>query len=176
MRAASLRVGHNEPVSTNGDSGQRVGDADRQAAITALGEHWRAGRLDPAEHERRTTAAYSAVTRGDLEALFADLPGGLPATASAAVATSDLVAAPAPTASTAPQRTGDGSGGGVVPSGSWVANHRDALMGVTPFVALGLFFATKWWVWFLLIPAMGTLLYAGGDQGRRRDRRRGSDD
>jgi hypothetical protein len=52
----------------SGDSGQRVGDADRQAAITALGEHWREGRLDPAEHERRTTAAYRAVTRGDLQA------------------------------------------------------------------------------------------------------------
>ena len=57
-----------------------------------------------------------------------------------------------------------------MPAGSWVAAHRDALMGVTPFVALILFFTTKWWVWFLLIPAMGTILYAGGDQGRRRQR------
>ena len=67
-------------MSMSGDSGQRVGNTEREAAIEALNQHWQAGRLDPAEHERRTTAAYAAVTKGDLDALFADLPGGDPAT------------------------------------------------------------------------------------------------
>ena len=63
------------------------------------------------------------------------------------------------------------SGTGLFPAESWVAQHRDALMGVTPFVALGLFFATRWWVWFLLIPAAGVILYSGNDgRKRRRDR------
>jgi hypothetical protein len=150
----------------SGDSGQRVGDADRQAAITALGEHWREGRLDPAEHERRTTAAYRAVTRGDLQVLFADLPGGYgdPRQPPAAAA----VARPA---------GGDATdaGAALVPTRSWLGQHRDAVMGVTPFVAIGLFFATKWWVWFLLIPAVGAVLYAG-DQDRGRRRRGRSDD
>src|SRR5690349_11511815 len=66
-------------MTTSGESEQRVGNAERDAAVTALNEHWQAGRLDPAEHERRTTAAYAAVTRADLDALFADLPGGGPA-------------------------------------------------------------------------------------------------
>jgi hypothetical protein len=160
-------------MSIAGDSGQRVGDADRQAAITALGEHWRAGRLDPAEHERRTTAAYSAIPRGDLDVLFADLPGGLPPTVGATASTgpSAVVATTSmPSATTRPgveQRP-------LVPSGSWVASHRDAIMGVTPFVALILFFTTKWWVWFLLIPAMGAFLYTG-DQDRRGRRRRSDD-
>jgi hypothetical protein len=63
----------------------------------------------------------------------------------------------------------------LVPSGSWVASHRDAIMGVTPFVALVLFFTTKWWVWFLLIPAMGAFLYAGAGQDSRGRRRRSDD-
>ncbi|MEO7236374.1 MAG: DUF1707 domain-containing protein [Lapillicoccus sp.] len=153
-------------MNGDGDSAQRVGDQERQAAITALGEHWRAGRLDPAEHERRTTAAYTAVTRGDLEALFADLPGGLPAGLPSPVSRAVASAPP-------PEHSEEAGAAGLVPAGSWVAGHRDALMGLTPFVALILFFTTKWWVWFLLIPAMGTILYAGGDQDRRRRRGRG---
>jgi hypothetical protein len=151
-------------MSMSGDSGQRVGNTEREAAIEALNRHWQAGRLDPAEHERRTTAAYAAVTKGDLDALFADLPGGDPATrrsgTSPAPLQGEVVASPG---EIAPQ-----SGTGLFPAGSWVAEHRDALMGVTPFVALGLFFATRWWVWFLLIPAAGVILYSGDDRRRRR--------
>ena len=62
-------------TTSPGDPGHiRVGNGEREAAIAALGEHWRAGRLDPAEHEARTTKAFNAVTRADLDALFADLP------------------------------------------------------------------------------------------------------
>jgi hypothetical protein len=161
--SASARMG---AMSTSGDSGQRVGNTEREAAIAALNQHWQAGRLDPAEHERRTTAAYAAVTRGDLDALFADLPGGDPATRSTAAPApppGEVVAAPSQPAQIAPQ-----TGTGLFPAGSWIAEHRDVLMGVTPFVALALFFATKWWPWFLLIPAAGVVLYSGDDRARRR--------
>ena len=154
-------------MSMSGDSGQRVGNTEREAAIEALNQHWQAGRLDPAEHERRTTAAYAAVTKGDLDALFADLPGGDPATRTTPAALQgEVVSSPPQPGDIAPQ-----SGTGLFPAESWVAQHRDALMGVTPFVALGLFFATRWWVWFLLIPAAGVILYSGNDgRKRRRDR------
>src|ERR1035437_6059859 len=52
----------------------RVGNAERDKAIALLGEHWRAGRLDPGEHELRVTRARAAATRADLGVLFADLP------------------------------------------------------------------------------------------------------
>jgi len=58
----------------DGAASLRVGDAEREAAVTALGEHYVAGRLDPDEFDARTTAAYAARTRGDVDALFADLP------------------------------------------------------------------------------------------------------
>ncbi|WP_240157310.1 DUF1707 domain-containing protein [Pseudonocardia broussonetiae] len=52
----------------------RVGHAEREWAVTELGEHLAAGRLDPDEYAERAAAAYSARTDDELDALFADLP------------------------------------------------------------------------------------------------------
>ena len=57
----------------------RIGHAEREQAVQALGEHFARGRLEPDEFEERTTAAYAARTAAELDALFADLPRpGLP--------------------------------------------------------------------------------------------------
>ncbi|HSV67525.1 MAG TPA: DUF1707 domain-containing protein [Mycobacteriales bacterium] len=52
----------------------RIGDAERVAAATALGDHYAAGRLDQAELDERITAAYAARTQPELDTLFHDLP------------------------------------------------------------------------------------------------------
>jgi Domain of unknown function (DUF1707) len=52
----------------------RVGDAERDRAAAALGEHFSAGRLDQAEFDARVNAALAARTEADLAALFTDLP------------------------------------------------------------------------------------------------------
>ena len=52
----------------------RVGDAERDRAAAALGEHFSAGRLDRAEFDARMNAALAARTEADLAALFTDLP------------------------------------------------------------------------------------------------------
>ena len=161
MRVGDLGFGENGTMSMSGDSGERIGNAERDAAISALNRHWQAGRLDPAEHERRTTAAYAAVTQGDLDALFSDLPGGTrpydaPAPLQGAVVS-------APSTPIEPQK-----GSGLFPPDSWVARHRDVLMGLAPFVALVCFFVFKSWLWFLLIPAAGVILYSGDDRRKRR--------
>jgi Domain of unknown function (DUF1707) len=52
----------------------RIGDDERNAAATALGEHFAAGRLDRAEFDLRVDLALRARTRTDLEELFTDLP------------------------------------------------------------------------------------------------------
>lgn len=58
-----------------GTAGQvRVGDAEREAAVTALGEHYAAGRLTLEEYDQRTSHAFSARTAADLWRLFCDLP------------------------------------------------------------------------------------------------------
>lgn len=56
----------------------RVGDAEREAAITALGEHLSAGRLTLDEYGTRSAEATGATTRGELLTLFKDLPAPHP--------------------------------------------------------------------------------------------------
>ena len=141
----------------------RVGNAERDRAVAQLSEHWRAGRLDPAEHELRVTRAKAAVTRADLDALFADLPDGGPG--------------PVPEATTGltPEPAGDrDTRGAVVPAGASRSrgSMRDTIMALTPFAALFLFFVTGSWLWFLAIPVMGILLYGPeGKKSRREDRK-----
>lgn len=52
----------------------RIGDAEREAAVAALGEHYAAGRLTKEEFDERSDRAYAARTRSALWPLFADLP------------------------------------------------------------------------------------------------------
>ena len=57
-----------------GDPGLRVSDADRDAAVAELADHFEAGRLDLAEFQERLGRAVSARTRRDLDQPLADLP------------------------------------------------------------------------------------------------------
>ena len=52
----------------------RIGDADRETAVTALGEQYAHGRISKDELDERSDAVWSARTHGDLAPLFADLP------------------------------------------------------------------------------------------------------
>jgi hypothetical protein len=64
----------------------RIGDAEREAAVSALGEHYAAGRLTKQEYDERADRALAARTQMELFPLFADLPrpqgAGRPAMAS----------------------------------------------------------------------------------------------
>ena len=52
----------------------RIGDLERDAAVSALGEHYAAGRITKEEYDARADVAWRARTRTDLAPLFADLP------------------------------------------------------------------------------------------------------
>ncbi|WP_109509730.1 DUF1707 SHOCT-like domain-containing protein [Nocardioides speluncae] len=72
-------------ASANGSL--RVGDAEREEAASALGEHFAQGRLSREEYDDRLAAAFAAKTGGDLQQLFRDLPAphpGAPARVAAA--------------------------------------------------------------------------------------------
>src|SRR5262245_66303288 len=56
----------------------RVSDAERDAVVTELGEHFGHGRLDQAEFDERVTKALSAGSGRDLRGLLADLPSARP--------------------------------------------------------------------------------------------------
>lgn len=52
----------------------RIGDAERDSAVERLRTHHAEGRLDLAEFDERMERALSARTKGDLQAIFRDLP------------------------------------------------------------------------------------------------------
>ena len=53
----------------------RIGDAERDNAAAALGEHYATGRLTKEEYEERAERVWAARFQTDLEPLFVDLPG-----------------------------------------------------------------------------------------------------
>lgn len=61
-------------MAKGGDADIRISDAEREASIATLGEHLSTGRLELSEYEERCDRVTEARTRGDLEALFSDLP------------------------------------------------------------------------------------------------------
>lgn len=63
------------PASTGG---VRIGDGDRAAADRVLGDHVTAGRLNSTEYAERAAQAQAARVRGDITALFEDLPAPHP--------------------------------------------------------------------------------------------------
>ncbi len=64
------------------DSGPavRASDAERDAVVSELGQHFQDGRLDSGEHEQRVASALTASTRPELAVLLTDLPSARPAT------------------------------------------------------------------------------------------------
>jgi hypothetical protein len=52
----------------------RVSDAEREAAAAELREHFASGRLNQDELDERLASVFAAKTRGDLNAIFTDLP------------------------------------------------------------------------------------------------------
>jgi len=69
----SAMTGHDLPAR------MRASDADRDAVVSDLGEHFQAGRLTAAELDERTGLALTARTWGELRELLTDLPATRPA-------------------------------------------------------------------------------------------------
>jgi len=67
------------PAREGGSLSERVADADRDRAVTALREHVGEGRLTLDEFSERVGLALEAKTRGDLDHVMADLPAAVPA-------------------------------------------------------------------------------------------------
>lgn len=120
----------------------RIGDTERQQALQVLGEHMGAGRIDIEEYGDRSAKITTAKTRGELMALFYDLPDPRPQFAS------PMAMFPEP--SRTPARRWEGS---VVP-----------VVGIG--VVLVFFLLVKNPLIFLLVPAVAILW--GQWNGRRR--------
>ncbi len=142
----------------------RIGDADRNAAVDALGEHLTTGRLDLEEYGSRSAVANTARTVGDIRALFADLPAPHP------MLPGDRPAAVAPQwRPAAVVTTGDGDLQASADDRSRVQKLVGAAAAASGVIALILFLATGLWWWFLLIPLISSI--AGSVWGEDKKRR-----
>lgn len=139
----------------------RVGTAERTAAVAALDEHLAAGRLGVEEYGDRSAAAANATMASELSALFSDLPGPHPPLPHA----SPPPTAPPPTAPppTAPLPAVPSTG--PLPGAGLLDVWGTRIVAVAPFVALLLFLLTRQWLWFLLVPVVGAVVYAGRGRG-----------
>lgn len=151
----------------------RLSNAERDDAVAALHAAAAEGRLSQPEADERSAAARTAVVRADLAPLFADLPtpeGGRQAP----------VADTAPAAPLAPpqQQPQQQWQQWQQPAGAPAPRGRTwgvSTVAIMPFVALVLFFLTgnlagyEWaWLWFLLVPIAGILVYGTGYSNHRR--------
>jgi hypothetical protein len=136
----------------------RIGDAERDDALHKLGEHLAAGRIDIEEHSERSSRIIAGRTRGDVRAVFADLPEPRPLLDQPP--TSGPGVGPA-----APVRTNQPGSAPVVPAQKGSALRRFA-GGLTPLVwcvciAVFVMAQVGWWV-FLVPIAYSVLLSAWG--------------
>ncbi|GAA2030293.1 hypothetical protein GCM10009819_12430 [Agromyces tropicus] len=146
---------------------ERLSDAEREEAVSRLAAAQAEGRMSPTELDERSAAARAASTRGDLAPLFADLPAMEPVRARPEPS---RLPEPTPTWAPLPQDAEPG------PRRSRALGGRagEIIMGLSPFVALLLFFGfgflvpggfTWSWLFFFLIPITGIIIYAGaGDR------------
>jgi hypothetical protein len=142
----------------------RIGDAERNSALDALGEHLSAGRLDIDEYGERSAKVTVARTTADLAALFTDLPAPHP------TLSSHSSPAARPAASTTPA-TADARIMPVsdvrTPAQRWSA----VAVPLAAVLAVGLFFWLHTWIVFLL-PAVVAVLSGGSGGSNDRKRRR----
>ncbi|MDO9395019.1 MAG: DUF1707 domain-containing protein [Herbiconiux sp.] len=141
----------------------RLSDSEREDAVAALARSLADGRITTEEFTERSASAKKAVTQGDLAPLFADLP--------------DPRSASVPASATAPAPDPDFSRGSDAPGRLQPLGGRAGIVVVSimPFVALALFFLCAYafdgwawaWIFFLLIPLAGSIVYGFGR--RRRD-------
>jgi hypothetical protein len=130
-----------------------IGDAERDEALERLTALHRDGLLGPHDFEDRRGRARDAATRGDLDAIFRDLP-----VAGAPGPPAPVADAPAPVAGAPAGRAPE------LPEGTWFTKtRRDALSWIVVLGSVFLFFRTGSWLWFLLIPASAAVwqLFSG---------------
>ncbi len=136
----------------------RIGTAEREQALSNLSQHLSDGRLTLPEFDERSAVVAAATTRGQLDSVFTDLP--TPSLAPTDSRPLDISRSTEPATTPAQPSADDG----------W--DWRKAVMGAAPIIALILFFVvpvSNSWLFFLLIPLAGALLF-GGDRSKRRDR------
>jgi len=132
----------------------RVSDAEREAAAAELREHFASGRLNQDELDERLASVFAAKTRGDLNAIFTDLPSSGHAWAGASASGSGQTSRPG-TSNWGPWADSGAHSGWQAHGDSWRASAGRGI---------GRFVLTSVLVWMLFI--VGILGVFGIGTGR----------
>ena len=146
---------------------QRIGDTERDKAVSYLQEHLAAGRLDQMEFDERLTTALSAKTADELDPLFADLPEPKPG--AELVPVSSPTGQPAGGAQVATPGTADSPA---------LRNFRTvasiiAAIAWPAAIIIGITTGHWWFIWIAIFMPwwMGRWGHQDGHQRHERDRR-----
>lgn len=135
----------------------RIGDSERESAMSALSDHLSAGRLDIDEYGERTAKVTAARTRSDLSVLFDDLPDPKPRFETAGP---PAVAEPATTAVETRQ-----------PPGSPAQRAAAGGMGLAWIACGALAWYTDLWILLVIPLALSVVFGSVWGSGWRRDLR-----
>lgn len=144
----------------------RIGDAERDEAVSRLREHYAAGRLTAAEFEDRMSTAMAAHTRSELMPLFTDLPSDPDSRlftpkrdeVGPGSAVESRVAAPVPAGVNRPARRG----------------MEIAVALAWPAAIIAIMAGAPWWLILIpifLLPALRSGLFDNPEQREARDHR-----
>jgi hypothetical protein len=128
----------------------RFTDQNRESALSALGEHMTAGRIDIDEYGERSARITAAKTRGELGEIFADLPTPHPAYEDVP----HSVAAPEP-AATAPEPARPRTPDNWSPLQRFVA----AIVPLTWIAAIALIAAVSGHLWPVIFVPIGLTVF-----------------
>jgi Domain of unknown function (DUF1707) len=137
------------------DARIRIGDAERDQAMSLLGLHMSTGRLELAEYEDRCGRAAVARTRAAVEQLFEDLPAPHPDLSSAVRPVAHLHKADQPAHMGANVKPVDGFRG--IPLSSALSVAATFLLGI-PWVVL---LAVKFDMWWVCLPVIVVAVLTG---------------
>ena len=158
---------------------QRIGNAERDAAVERLRANLDEGRLDQPTYETRVATALAATTQDDLEPLFQDLPPVVSSNPTYELYPHQSVAMPTPSpylADESPYATTEPTGTQVNSPLSWFATMppwaKVIIVVVFITVMAGLFRFGGWWFIFFFPAIFGR--WGRNNQirnGRNRQRR-----
>jgi hypothetical protein len=166
-------------MNESGTSEHRIGDVDREAALRELAFHTNAGRLTRQELDERSQAVAAARTRGELLALFADLPG--PDAPPVRLPQDVVLPAPVAGVPALPSPLQDGTVAPSVPPAQGVvadprATRATRLVAASGSIALiaflfaGMVFGAWAWAWvFFLVPGALKAWYGMTDDDKGKD-------
>ena len=128
----------------DGNSDVRASDSEREASVAALSAHVESRRLSLDEFDRRVATANAAEFRGELTALFGDLPEPHPRfdDPSAEIARKQDTSVARPVETSVVRREDMGL----------LRAAAYSLFPVSGIIAIALIILTGWWIWLLIVP------------------------